>query len=169
MAVSGKGRLAPVAALALGLGAAGGASAQGLLDGGGFYLKGFGGLTVPQDDDFNVNERGTGASGDSGFDFDNGYVLGIAGGYMVTPNVAVELEYAYRNADAELKNTDGNSRKTESNAFMVNALYNFTPMGATGAWQPYAGGGLGAADLNFEQVPGIAGATSTATTTSPIS
>ena len=48
----------------------------------------------------------------------------------MTPNVAVELEYAYRNADAELKNSGGDSGKTESNAFMVNALYKFTPLGA---------------------------------------
>ena len=74
-----------------------------------------------------------------------------------TPNVAVELEYAYRNADAELRNSDGDSGKTESNAFMVNALYNFTPLGATGQWQPYVGGGLGAADLNIESFDLVGG------------
>jgi len=135
----------------------GGAAAQGLLGGGSWYVKGFGGLTVPQDDDFDVDLRGGGFVADSGFNFDTGYVLGIAGGFMATPNVAVELEYAYRNADAELKNSDGSSHKTESNAWMVNALYYFTPLGPTGAWQPYAGGGLGAADLNFEEVDSFAG------------
>jgi opacity protein-like surface antigen len=37
---------------------------------------------------------------------------------------------------------------------MANALYNFTPLGATGAWQPYAGGGLGMADLALEDIDG---------------
>ena len=40
---------------------------------------------------------------------------------------------------------------------MVNALYNFTPIGTTGQWQPYVGGGLGMADMNVEQIPGFAG------------
>jgi opacity protein-like surface antigen len=136
---------------------AGGAAAQGMFGGGGFYLKGFGGLTVPQDDDFQINARGGGGSADTGLDFDNGYILGIAGGYMLTPNVAVELEYAYRNADAEFKDFDGPSTTTESNAWMVNAIYNFTPMGGSGAWQPYAGGGLGAADLNVERIDSLDG------------
>ena len=49
---------------------------------------------------------------------------------------------------------DSGDRKTELNAFMLNALYNMTPMGP---WQPYVGGGLGVADLNVEQIPGIDG------------
>ena len=132
---------------------AGGASAQ-AFGGGNFYIKGFGGLTVPQDDDFRLNERGTTNSVNTGLDFSNGYILGIAGGFAVTPNIAVELEYAYRNADAKFKNLSNSKRTTESNAWMVNALYNFT---ATGPWQPYVGGGLGMADFNVEQIPGIAG------------
>jgi outer membrane protein W len=103
--------LVAAAAVAAGLAiSAAGASAQGF-GGGSFYVKGFGGLTVPQDDDFDLDFRNLGISEPSGFDYDNGYILGIAGGYSLTPNVAVELEYAYRNADAELKNTDGTSRK----------------------------------------------------------
>jgi OOP family OmpA-OmpF porin len=132
---------------------ASGAWAQ-MLGGGNLYVKGFGGLTVPQDDDFTLNARGVGPVGETGFDFDNGYTLGIAGGYTVTPNIAVELEYAYRNADASLKNTDSGGRKTESNAWMLNALYNFTP---TGPWQPYVGAGLGVADLNLEEIPDLGG------------
>lgn len=131
-----------------------GASAQ-VFGGGNFYVKGFGGLTVPQDDDFNLNERGGPASADTGFDFSNGYTLGIAGGYSITPNMAVELEYAYRNADAKFtKDLASGKRTTESNAWMVNALYNFTP---SGPWQPYVGGGLGVADLNVEEIPGVVG------------
>lgn len=135
--------------------AAGGAAAQGL-GAASWYVKGFGGATFPSDDDFELTERGVGGLGNVDLSFDTGYVLGIAGGLMATPNVAVELEYAYRNADAEADGADG-SNKTESNAFMVNALYYFPPLGATGAWQPYAGGGLGAADLNIEEISSLAG------------
>ena len=126
---------------------AGPAAAQGLSLGGPWYIKGFGGATFPQDDDFRVTDRLGGGSFDSGLSYDTGYILGFAAGLGVTPNVAVELEYAYRNADADLDG--GPSATTESNAFMVNALYKFTPLGAGGQWQPYVGGGLGAADLNI--------------------
>ena len=150
----GRGFLAPaaVAATVVALSATG-ASAQ-MFGGGDFYLKGFGGLTVPQDDDFQLNERGSPVTEPTGFDFSNGYILGIAGGYNITPNVGLELEYAYRNADATFKDLTSSKRTTESNAWMVNALYNFT---ASGPWQPYVGGGLGVADLNAEQIPGVAG------------
>ena len=124
------------------------ASAQML--GGPWHVKGFGGVTIPQSDDFNINLRGAPDSADSGLSYDNGYTLGIAAGLGVTPNVAVELEYAYRKADAELKGTGGDNGTTESNAWMANALYNFTPLGAAGEWKPYVGGGLGVADLNVE-------------------
>jgi opacity protein-like surface antigen len=132
------------------------AAAQGFM-GHSWYIKGFGGATFPQDDDFELDERGGPLSVDTGLEYDTGYVLGIATGVNFTPNVAVELEYAYRNADAELKNSGGDSGKTESNAFMVNALYKFTPLGANGEWQPYVGGGLGAADLNVESFDLIGG------------
>lgn len=141
--------LAAAAALVIGAGAA--ANAQGL-GGGPFYVKGFGGFTFPQDDDFKINARDGSGSIDSGLNFDTGYTLGIAGGYLVTPNIAVELEYAYRNAEADFKDVNVGNKRTESNAWMVNALYLFTPVGATGAWQPYAGGGLGAANLNVGQI-----------------
>jgi opacity protein-like surface antigen len=132
--------------------AAGGAAAQGLA-GAAWYVKGFGGATFPEDQDFTLRPRGGGPGVDSGLDFDTGYVLGIAGGVDLTPNLAVELEYAYRNADVSLTglgvDVDGRS---ESNAWMVNALYKMSPLGPTGQWQPYVGGGLGAADLNVEDL-----------------
>jgi opacity protein-like surface antigen len=128
-------------------------AAQGL--GGPWYIKGFGGATFPQDDDFQLNDPI--GSFDTGLEYDTGYILGFAAGLGVTPNVAVELEYAYRNADAELKDSRGDGGKTESNAFMVNALYKFTPFGAGGQWQPYVGGGLGAADLNVESFDAVGG------------
>jgi opacity protein-like surface antigen len=143
--------LAAAAAIALATAfSAGGAAAQS------FYVKGFGGATFPQDDDFKLNARGTGESLDTGLDYDTGYVLGVAGGYMFTPSIGVELEYAYRNADASFTN-DGPNVSTASNAWMANALYYMTPMGPTGAWQPYVGGGLGVADLQVDDFPSDGG------------
>lgn len=145
--MAGHWRVALAGAALAGL-LAGPAAAQGFGLGGPWYIKGFGGATFPQDDDFGVTDRLGGGPFDSGLSYDTGYILGFAAGLGVTPNVAVELEYAYRNADADL--TDGGpSATTESNAFMVNGLYKFTPFGAGGQWQPYVGGGLGAADLNI--------------------
>jgi opacity protein-like surface antigen len=137
-----------VAVAAVALMCGGAASAQGISPS--WYIKGFGGASWPQSDDFQLDLRGTSRNADTGLSYDTGYVLGLAAGVDLTPNVAMELEYAYRNADTELKDSRGDSGTTESNAFMVNALYNFTPFGATGAWQPYVGGGLGVADLNVE-------------------
>ena len=130
----------------------GGAAAQS------WYVKGFGGATFPQDDDFNIGATGGGGgSFDSGLNYDTGYVLGIAGGYMFTPNVAFELEYAFRDADASFKDIDDSGVSTQSNAWMANAIYYFTPVGATGALQPYAGGGLGAADLTIDEISSLGG------------
>ena len=151
------------AALAAGVAlSAGGAAAQGLFGGGMGYVKGFGGATWPQNDNSELDVRGVGTFEpvpDSGLDFDTGYVLGIAGGFYIRPNVSAELEYTYRNADAELRNTDSDTHKTESNAWMANALYWFDPVavGASSQLRPYAGGGLGAADFNFEAVDGLEG------------
>jgi opacity protein-like surface antigen len=153
MNVIGKGSVAAIAiAAGVALGASG-ASAQGFFADSSWYVKGFGGLTVPQDDDFGINLRGVGNVGNVDLQYDPGYVLGIAGGLMATPNIGVELEYAYRNADADV-DIDGEglgNHKAESNAFMLNALYYFTPTGPSSQWQGYAGGGIGAADLNIEE------------------
>jgi opacity protein-like surface antigen len=141
--------LLSAAALAAGLAiSASGAMAQS------WYVKGLGGLTFPQDDNFQVNASG-GGSFDSGLNYDTGYALAIAGGYMFTPSIAFELEYAFRTTDAKLKDPGGPDPDgtTESNAWMANAIYYFPPMGAGGSWRPYAGGGLGAADLKIKDLP----------------
>jgi len=139
--------LATAAAAAL-LAGAGTASAQGL-GGGSLYLKAFGGWTIPQSNNFNLNQSATGQSIRSGLDYDTGYTLGIAGGYAISPNIAVEVEYAFRDADADFKNIDV-SGTTQSNAWMANAIYTFGGMGPNGAFKPYVGAGLGAADLNYD-------------------
>ena len=118
-----------------------------------YYVKGFGGWTIPQDDNFQLNDRGTGANVESGFDFDTGYAVGAAVGYDFSPSLALEAEYVYRNADTRVKNIGTDEKgSTASNAWMVNALYKFQPMGATGAFHPYAGAGIGMADLQVDDV-----------------
>ena len=121
--------------------------------GGRWYVKLFGGATFPQDDNFVLQEespcifmpclwRGSGLS------YDTGFTLGAAAGLKLTPNVAVELEYTYRGADMDLKKVGGNGT-TDTNAFMVNGLYRFTPW-SDSAWRPYLGAGLGGADLEIK-------------------
>jgi len=113
-----------------------------------FYGKAFGGWTIPQNDDFDL-DIGEGASVGSGLDYDTGYVLGLAGGYQFTPSLAFELEYAYRNADADLKHM-GTGGTLSSNAIMANAIYSFPGIGTNGAFRPYVGAGLGAADASYD-------------------
>jgi opacity protein-like surface antigen len=108
--------------------------------GGRWYVKLFGGATFPQDDNFVLQEespcifmpclwRGSGLS------YDTGFTLGAAAGLKLTPNVAVELEYTYRGADMDLKKLVGVDGTTDTNAFMVNGLYRFTPW-SDSAWRP---------------------------------
>ena len=119
-----------------------------------FYLKGFGGWTIPQNNNFKHHRQGAAARRlETGFNYDTGYILGGCRGYAISPNVAFELEYAYRNANADLKNV-GRSGNVESNAIMANAIYTFQGMGPNGAFKPYLGAGLGAADLNVRARPG---------------
>jgi opacity protein-like surface antigen len=143
--------LAAAAAAALVVGA--GAAAAQDMGASNFYLKGFGGFTLPSSDEAKVRSGNDRTGLTANFNYDTGYTIGAALGYMVTPNVAVELEYAYRNADAtgkltgpgvSIRDTGGDSR---ANAVMVNALYVFDGMGADGGWQPYVGGGIGGAEV----------------------
>jgi len=131
--------------------AAGSAAAQGLMSGGQWYLKGFGGATWPQDQSGDVNSRGSFLT-DGNASYDAGYALGAAVGYDYTPNFGFELEYAYRNADTttELAGLGDFGGSTNSNAVMLNALYKFDGMGAGGAVQPYLGGGLGWANMESD-------------------
>ena len=55
------------------------------------------------------------------------------------------------------KNSDGINGRPSRTPGWRTRLYTFTPLGATGAWQPYAGGGLGVADLDVKDVPRIPG------------
>jgi len=120
------------------------------------YLKAFGGATWPSGDDENLRLNNTGRNvGRIDLDYDTGYTLGLAAGWAATPNVALEVEYAYRRVDF-----DGNARvdgervdldgTAKTNAVMVNAIYSFNGMGAEAAVTPYLGAGIGAVQLDYE-------------------
>jgi opacity protein-like surface antigen len=143
--------LAAAVAIAALAGGAGMASAQ-AFSLGEVYIKGFGGATWPSNFDSTLREGGERIARPS-FDYDTGYTLGAAVGAAFTPNISMEIEYAYRSADVTITDRDGDDESgrangdTSANAFMVNALYVFDGLGATGAIQPYLGGGIGAAKV----------------------
>lgn len=115
------------------------------------YVKGFGGATWPSDFDTTLTEDGTQIALPS-FDHDTGYTLGVAVGATVTPNISMEIEYAYRNTDFTVTDRDEGDRAdgdTSANAFMFNALYMFDSMGASGTVRPYLGGGIGGANVEM--------------------
>ncbi|MDP5308965.1 outer membrane beta-barrel protein [Paracoccus spongiarum] len=119
------------------------------------YVKGFGGATWPSDYDATLTEDGEQIALPS-FGHDTGYVLGAAIGAAVTPNLSVELEYAHRSADFIVTDRDEGDRSTgdtATNAVLVNALYLFDGMGATGAVRPYLGAGIGAAKVGVSVGP----------------
>ena len=114
------------------------------------YFKIFGGWSIPQDQNFTLDHDGTGRS--SGLDFDSGYGLGAAVGFAYMPNIDIEIEYVYRNADATLDGTrNTGSGSAESNAVMINALYEFPPSGTMSSLRPYVGAGLGVGNLAYDR------------------
>ena len=142
--------LAAAVAIAALAGGAGMASAQ-AFSLGEVYVKGFGGATWPSSFDSTLKEGGEQIALPS-FDHDTGYTLGAAVGAAFTPNISMEIEYAYRSADFTVRDRDEGDRAngdTSANAFMFNALYVFDGMGATGAVQPYLGGGIGGANVEM--------------------
>lgn len=126
------------------------ASAQGFSLGD-VYVKGFGGATWPSNFDTTLTEDGEQIALPS-FDHDTGYILGAAVGAAATPNISLELEYAYRRADFIVTDRDEGDQAdgdTTTNAVMFNALYMFDGMGATGAVRPYLGAGIGGAKVKM--------------------
>lgn len=151
MPVFAKTALLAAAAVAA-LGTAGAASAQSF-DASTVYLKAFGGATWPSGDDESVRFRGTNV-GRVDLNYDTGYTLGLAAGFSPMPNIGLEFEYAYRNADYDGSYRLGDERgkgdgTAKVNALMVNALYNFTGL-ANPQVVPYVGAGIGAAQLDYE-------------------
>jgi len=148
-------RALAAAALATTL-AVGPAAAQGMLQATDFYLKGFGGFSFPGDERARFSGS---ASGGGNARLDDGWGVGGAFGAMIAPNVATELEVAYRTADLDRIGRRGDplgrGGESRSTSFMLNAFYVFDGMGAAGGVTPYVGGGLGAARqaLNIDGGP----------------
>jgi opacity protein-like surface antigen len=149
--------LAAAAAIAALAGGAGVASAQ-AFSLGEVYVRGFGGATWPSNFDATLREGGERIARPD-FDYDTGYALGAAVGAAFTPNISMEIEYVYRSADVTIRDRDDDDDSsrangdTSANAFMFNALYVFDGLGATGAVQPYLGGGIGGANVETS-IPG---------------
>lgn len=116
------------------------------------YLELLGGWSIPQDQDFDLDARDGSESLATGLDFDSGFAVGVAVGFAYSPSLSIEAEYMHRGADADLKNTDPDpvSGSAKSDAFMVNAIYEFVPPGAPGVMRPYAGLGLGIGDMSVD-------------------
>lgn len=115
------------------------------------YIKGFGGATFPSGFDTTLFEDGEEIALPS-FDHDTGYTLGVAVGAAVSPNVSMEIEFVSRNADFTVTDRDEGDQAngdTSASALMINALYVFDGMGATGAVRPYVGAGVGGADIEM--------------------
>ena len=115
------------------------------------YAKFFGGWTIPSDQNFDLESRATGVGVPSRLDFSSGFAVGAALGFKVTPSIALEIEYVYRDTDVEFG--DGPtpaSGSTSSNAVMLNAIYDLPPVGATQAFRPYVGAGLGVGDMSYD-------------------
>jgi opacity protein-like surface antigen len=135
---------ASVATLAL---SAGAASAQMLpsFAGGTWYAKAFGGASWPQSSNLELTFGGERVGDNPDVSFDTGYVVGGSVGYTFLPNLALELEYAYRSADLDGFTLGGPdiefSGSSRSNSLMLNAIYTFDA--GFGPVQPYVGGGLG--------------------------
>jgi opacity protein-like surface antigen len=133
----------------------GAASAQDF-GGGSWYLKGFGGATWPSGEEEALKLGGTNTASSLKFDYDTGYTLGASVGYFVTANIAIEGEYAYRNASVSTTAREAGtsepvpSNDGVSNSIMFNALYYLNEMGPNGAWQPYFGGGIGGAEVSID-------------------
>jgi opacity protein-like surface antigen len=134
------------------------ASAQGF-DPSRIYLRGFGGVEFAQGTTANSDYEPADIS--YTFDYDTGYLLGAAVGYLAADRVAVELEYAWRQADATVNaryedrfggvpfgdEWSFDDRVTVQSG-MANALYRFAPVGPGGRVAPYAGAGIGVASLD---------------------
>ena len=139
------------------------ALAQEAPDEGGLYVKGFGGLTLLQDDDLIYDDGGSVSTGEA--EFDTGFAAGAALGYRFGGDdwwsgLALEAEYTYRSNDISRFDSGGStvadSGDFASTAFMVNALYHLDTH-----WQfdPYFGVGFGSAtEIDIDLAgPGITG------------
>lgn len=140
--------LAGLAAAAALSGVGSGAMAQDFAHGN-YYVKGFGGFSMPQENDISFDIGGAHLDGSPSYD--TGYLLGAAVGYKYSDAISVELEYAYRNSG--LKSVSGftiDRDKLTSNAVMLNGYYAFDAFGATQAWRPYFGAGLGTVSTEYK-------------------
>lgn len=133
----------------------------------GAYIQGFVGASQLRDTTFSGIIGGAPQSVTG--DFDTGYGIGLAIGREIpqwsNSNVGtrIELEFSYRDNDAQGLNFSGNGPGAETNvagdvtstSIFANVLFDLRQ---PGRWTPYAGLGLGAtrSNLNLSYGPGVA-------------
>lgn len=109
---------------------------------GSFYTKLFGGFNFLRDTD--LESGGTLPLPEGEASFDNGLNVGLAVGYNLFEEIALELEYAYRKNDIDKvigqNGTFSESGDLASVAIMFNALYY---PNISKKFFPYIGGGVG--------------------------
>jgi len=145
-------RYAIVAGTAAALASPAAVQAEGLsLDGAYVELRGGANFFVDGDND----PGGTGSFAGSETDYDSGFTGGIALGYAFSDrqrwgagiwnNVRAEAEVAY--SESDLDNGGGANTELTLSNYMFNLYYGCpTPH----KWKPFIGGGIGAADVNFD-------------------
>ena len=116
---------------------------------GNFYLKAFGGVSSLGADTLSLD--GTA----SALDLDTGAIFGGAAGYDYANSPwSVEVEFAYRTADASPVASVGTGGDFASTALMLNGIYTFD---SPGAFTPYVGLGLGVlTEVDFDVDAGAA-------------
>lgn len=113
----------------------------------GWYVSLFGGVTFADDYEPSANLFGVQYSFET--EFDNGYVLGIALGTQILPNLRGEIEYAYSNSNNDRGAIKFNGApilggtllgELEVQTVLVNLWYDIQ---LNGPITPYIGGGIG--------------------------
>jgi opacity protein-like surface antigen len=109
---------------------------------GSVYVKAFGGLNFLRNAD--LESGGSSPLPEGEASFDAGLNVGLAVGYNLLEELALELEYSYRNNDIDkIKGQSGNFAKSgdlASVAIMANVLYS---PNVSKSFSPYIGGGVG--------------------------
>ena len=119
----------------------------------GFYLKGFGGLGLLEDEEL-IYDDGGGTVRDGDGSFDGGFLAGAAIGYRLSNHWRLEAEYTYRTNDVDSFESGGTTLADggdyASTSLLLNVLYDFDT-----DWRldPYVGVGFGTAteiDIDLE-------------------
>lgn len=123
----------------------------------GFYVSVFAGASISDDVDITTQ---FGVPYTLSFDSDTGYVLGVAAGVNIMPNLRGEIEYSYSKSNVNKLTISQGAASTsfagvgelETQFILANLWYDFDIGGPV---TPYVGGGIGWGEVtDFSVVPG---------------